>query len=190
MCCTPSCRACATSDCHCSMVCDGSAYIRSMEILSNPASCAMVTAWRACSALCRLPMSCKSSSSKLCTPMLSRLIPSSRHARAFSGVISPGLASRVISCFSPVAFCLIVSSIVCRCSTCSVLGVPPPIYMVDMGKWVLDMGRRSCISVSNASTYCACFSMWVVEKKSQYLQRLLQNGICMYMPAIPLAFNL
>lgn len=115
--------------------------------------------------------------------MLRRLMPSSRHARAFSGVISPGLASRVISCFSPFAFRLIVSNIVCKCSTCSVLGVPPPIYIVDMGYWLLDMGRRSCISASNASTYCVCFSIWVVEKKSQYLQRLLQNGIWIYIPA-------
>ena len=26
-------------------------------------------------------------------------------------------------------------------------------------------------------------ALWVVEKKSQYLQRLLQNGICIYIPA-------
>ena len=32
--------------------------------------------------------------------------------------------------------------------------------------------------------YVSRFSSWVVEKKSQYLQRLLQNGICIYIPAI------
>jgi hypothetical protein len=63
-------------------------------------------------------------------------------------------------------------------------------YMVDIGDgllaigyWLLDMGRRSCISMSSACTYCDCFSRCVVEKKSQYLHRLLQNGICIYIPA-------
>jgi hypothetical protein len=35
-----------------------------------------------------------------------------------------------------------------------------------------------------ASTYDSCFFNCVEEKKSQYLQRLLQKGICIYMPAI------
>ena len=162
--------------------------MRSMDILSNPAACAVATALRACSALCRLPMSCSNSSWKLCMPILKRLIPISRHARTVSSVISPGLASNVISISLPLncrcgAPSFKLSTIACRCCTCSVLGVPPPIYIVDIGYWLLDMGSRSCISMSSACTYCDCFSKCVVEKKSQYLHRLLQNGICIYIPA-------
>ena len=116
--------------------------------------------------------------------MLSRLIPMARHACAFSVVISPGLASMVISMESS---CTILNHFKQLCTILSiiplstVLGVPPPMYRVCTGSdtscW------RICPSASKASTYCACFSRWVVEKKSQYLQRLLQNGICMYIPA-------
>ena len=165
------------------MVWSGRAYIRSMEILSNPATCASWTACMAWLALWRRPMSCSRWSWKDWTPMLRRLMPIARHACAFSRVISPGLASMVISCGRwSVHVPRMAWRMRARAVVSKVLGVPPPIYIVCMGSdnWCW----RICHSARTASTYCACFCRWVVEKKSQYLQRLLQNGICMYMPAI------
>lgn len=66
-------------------------------MLSNPAACAVRTAVRACSAVWRLPIRQSSMSSNDWMPIESRLIPILRHAAAFSGVISPGLHSNVIS---------------------------------------------------------------------------------------------
>ncbi|MBR6034530.1 MAG: hypothetical protein IKP39_00560, partial [Paludibacteraceae bacterium] len=55
------------------------------------------------------------------------------------------------------------------------LGVPPPMYIVRTGSPASFL--RAAISVSTASVYASRRSKRVVEKKSQYKQRFLQNGI-------------
>ena len=74
----------------------GSAYIRSRLKVSK-ASRASSTAARACARRARGRCACSCASSKLCTPIDSRVTPAARKARKRSRSKVPGLASSVIS---------------------------------------------------------------------------------------------
>ena len=62
-------------------------------------------------------------------------------------------------------------------------GVPPPIYIVLTGS-SFRYFFRWLISRINADMYSSSLLSRIVEKKSQYIHRDLQKGICTYMPAM------
>ena len=153
-----------------------------------PSFCAIAIACLACVLSCLLPMSWSRRFWKLCIPILKRLIPICCQARTFSAVKSPGFASRVISSIVVVSVDeKIACSSFCKLSIGNRLGVPPPMYIVRIV--FLSLSANHCFlrfshSLMTAFMYACCLSNCVVEKKSQYLQRLLQKGICIYIPDI------
>ena len=132
------------SDCQSASVSPGKPYIRSMLRLRMPAERRIDTASMACLAVWRRWRKCRRWSSKVCTPIEMRLMGSCDNIAANSTVTSSGFTSMVTSVVRGetsevreyTLFIYIKSW--CNCSKVNWLGVPPPIYIVESGKWKVE----------------------------------------------------
>src|SRR5438309_535358 len=97
MCSGPSATADAASLAASSLVCRSTPWIRSSETLRNPAARAVSNARTASPPLCLRPRATSCAGANDCTPIESRLTPSSRNAANRSSSVVPGFASRVTS---------------------------------------------------------------------------------------------
>ena len=145
--------------------------IRSMEIFSNPAFLASLNTLTASSPLCSLPKNLSTWSWKLCIPILSLFIPNFLNFMSFSGDISFGLSSNVIS----PSFLYFIFSIIYESSSIGRRdGVPPPKYTVSYSYsgYILS-------SFTSAFVYFSYSRLIFINvQKSQYSHFFSQKGIC------------
>ena len=105
--------------------------IRSVLILSKPASLAALNASSVCFEVCLRPMFSSTLSLKVCGFMLRRVMPAAFNAASFSAVTVSGRpASTVYSLkWDRSKFFSITAQIFSICSAERVVGVPPPQYI-------------------------------------------------------------
>ncbi len=125
----------------------------------SKAAAASSTAARAWAASCTRPSARSFASSKLCTPIDSRVTPASRKARKRSRSKVPGLASSVTSQPASSGSSARTSpSSRSICSGANRLGVPPPMKTLWMRR-PHTKGSAASRSATSASTYWRCTSV-------------------------------